>query len=429
MLKEVKRKKRTRALYKIPIGFRVLTLVMLVVLVIFISLAAAFRIMRTKGKKSLYNGLQNSAPVLPGFVERVTDGSFESGPFGSKETYGSGEASENGADSTVDIAENGENAASLLKPVNMDASQNGGVQNGNSQQGAGGQSYVPKEGDVSYNGHIYRYNSDVLTFLLMGIDSTETVPSGGGQINYLKGGQSDMMFLAVMNPHSKELSLIAINRNTMTDIDMYRSDGSFLRTAKAQICVQHGYGDGRELSCERAVQTVSEMLYELPIHGYFSVRLGGIIEVNDSVGGVTLTTQKDYEPLGFKAGETVTLDGDQAYSFLRKRDTAVFDSATDRLNRQKLYLSGLLKSVKEKMSSNISFPVTLYRDLNPYMVTNISADEVAYLASEINGYSIGKAKIYSLPGETVMGRVFEEFYLDEKGVTELILKIFYEAVN
>lgn len=431
MTELVKRKKRRHAVAerKIPLGMRVLFIILIVVLVMFTALAVTFHSMRTKGKKSLYNGVQSSGPMLPGVsvIEIPTGGASENSTGGGLPgLQQSGTEVETDEEGSIVDSSGGSSAPSGSGGGN---SQGSASKPSNPVNGETLAPYEPQEGDVSYNGHIYRYNKDILTFLLLGIDSTETVPTGGGEINYMKGGQSDMMFLAVMNPHTNELSMIAINRNTMTDVDMYRADGSFLRTAKAQICVQHGYGDGKELSCERAKQTVSEMLYGLPIHGYCSIRLGGIMEVNDSVGGVTLTVKKDYEPLGYKAGETVTLDGDAAYAFLRRRDITMFDSATDRLNRQKLYLSALLKSVKEQTSSNISFPVTLYKKLNPYMVTNISVDEVTYLATEMLNYSVGNGKMYSLPGNTVRGRIFEEFYLDEAAVVELMLKVFYDVVK
>ena len=73
--------------------------------------------------------------------------------------------------------------------------------------------------------------------------------------------------------------------------------------------------------------------------------------------------------------------------------------------------------------------MNLYQNLSRYIVTNISIDEMSYLASELIGYSVANAKIYTVPGQTVMGKKFEEFYVDENALKQQMLEIFYEIVN
>ena len=289
--------------------------------------------------------------------------------------------------------------------------------------------YVYQEGDVSYNGHMYRYNKDMLTFLILGIDSNEPAPEVNENTNYLEGGQSDAIFLFAMNPHDKTISVVAVNRNTMTDIDMYDENNNYVRTAKAQLCVQHGYGDGRELSCERAENTVSELLYNLPIHGYVSMRLGAIWLLNDALGGVEVTLPFDVPEINQSAGTTVRLYGKDAFYFLKYRSLDEFDSASVRLEKDKIYLKAFMNQVFESTKADISYPVKLYQMVKDYIVTDISVDEMSYLASELLGYDIGGVKMYSIPGETVMGEKFEEFYVNEVGLKEQLLDIFYEMVN
>lgn len=67
------------------------------------------------------------------------------------------------------------------------------------------------------------------------------------------------MFLAVMNPHDKSVSIIAVNRNAMALVDVYDEDGVYMGQYTKQITLQHGYGDGMELSCERSVAAVSRL--------------------------------------------------------------------------------------------------------------------------------------------------------------------------
>lgn len=64
------------------------------------------------------------------------------------------------------------------------------------------------------------------------------------------------------------------------------------------------------------------------------------------------------------------------------------------------------------------------------MVTDITLDEVAYLAPAALDYQFGgEGSFYMLEGETVMGEEFEEFYPDEDALYEMILEIFYEPVE
>ena len=102
-----------------------------------------------------------------------------------------------------------------------------------------------QEGWVKYNGSIYAYNEDVRTFLFMGIDKKSDVKEVE---EGTKGGQADALFLAVMNPHDKTLKIVGINRNTMEDVEIYKDIGAYVTTQKAQIAVQHGYGNGVEES-------------------------------------------------------------------------------------------------------------------------------------------------------------------------------------
>lgn len=283
--------------------------------------------------------------------------------------------------------------------------------------------------DIDYNGHKYHYNEDMITFLILGIDTFNSLPVVDENTNYLKGGQSDAMFLFAMNPHDKTVSVVAINRNSMADIYMCDEKNNYVKTAKAQICVQHGYGDGLELSCERASRAVSGLLYGLPINSYVSVRLGAIATLNDMLGGVNVVLPSDFPELGFVAGQEVRLTGDQALTFLKFRDTSVFNSAGTRLENEKVYLKSFMKQVYENTVDNVTFPIGMYNQILDYVVTDVTVDEMTYLASELLGYSVLEPKIYSLPGETIKNNKYEEFYVDEAGLKELLLDVFYEIVD
>lgn len=283
-----------------------------------------------------------------------------------------------------------------------------------------------QEGDVRYQGVHYRYNEDILTFLFLGIDKEgEVEPAGSG----IDGGQSDAIFLLVLDPHDRRISVINIPRDTMTDIDGYDENGYFVATVRAQIALQHGYGDGAELSCERTERAVSRLFYELPIHGYCAVNMGAVPLLNDAVGGVEVVAPEDVVYTDIREGDRVLLRGEEAYNYLHNRDTTVPWSASGRLERQKQYLAAYAAAAVEAMEKDITLPVKLYQTLSGYMVTDISLDEAGYLATQAMGYHFDEGDMYSLEGENVMGEKYEEFHVDETALYELILRVFYEEAG
>ncbi len=297
---------------------------------------------------------------------------------------------------------------------------------GGSLEGEEGEDW--QEGDFRFEGIHYRYNDDILTFLFMGIDKMTEVKVVEEGID---GGQSDANFLLVLNPRSKEISVIGIPRDTMTEVEAYDSKGLYWGPMTAQLAVQHGYGDGGEISCERSVQAVSNLFYGLPIHGYCAINMGAIPLINDSVGGIDLQALEtlDFGEYRITEGEQLHLEGMNAYYYLHNRDTNKAQSAVGRMERQKQYLIAYAGKAMEAIKKDVTFPVSLYGTLSKYMVTNIGVDEVGYLATQILSYSFGSDAMHVLEGEVTKGEKYEEFRADEDALYRLILDIFYEKIE
>lgn len=292
-----------------------------------------------------------------------------------------------------------------------------------------------KPGWIRYEGKVYEYNEDILTFLFMGIDKDAEVVKSSG---YADGGQADALFLFVMNRENETWRVVSINRNTMAEIELYDQNNNFLRTTKAQIAVQHGFGDGLEQSCEYQLRAVQRLFYNLPVHGYCAVNMDAVIDLTNLVGGVELTAIEDIysaiqdETLGspvVKKGETILLDGRAAYSYVRYRNIDAEGSANLRLERQQQFLGALIAKGKAALKKDLSLPLKGYKMITKKMVTDITADEVAYLAGLIAGYTPDSTPFYSLQGETVQGEEFEEFYPDEKAHFKLMIDLFYKQVE
>lgn len=82
---------------------------------------------------------------------------------------------------------------------------------------------------IRYQGKVYDYNENILSFLCMGIDMDNVL---GEEQQGRDSGQANAIFLLVLNPDTQKMSIIAIDRNTMTEVDMYDQDNHFLDTVQ-----------------------------------------------------------------------------------------------------------------------------------------------------------------------------------------------------
>ena len=294
-----------------------------------------------------------------------------------------------------------------------------------SPEETGGSTDKWAEGVVEYNGKRYRYNTSIKSYLFMGVDREGPVVKVAPNEN---GGQSDVLFVLVVDSRTESMKVISVNRNTMAQLDLYDDEGNYLGTGMGQICLQHAYGDGMGQSCRRTVTTVSRLLTGIPISGYMAMNLDGIRPMNHCLGGVTVTVEEDFSSKDgkyvFTAGETRKLTDDEAYVFIRSRDVDEFASANRRLDRQTIYLNAFFEQFREAMAQNPGKAASLYRAVEPYTVASIDA---VSLAEKIYDYSFGDEDMLTLEGETVVDAEgeFEEFHPDEKALKDLVFDVFY----
>lgn len=284
-----------------------------------------------------------------------------------------------------------------------------------------------QEGVITYKGRNYIYNSAISAYLFMGIDNDEPVAKAKDMVS---GGQSDAMFLLITNADDRTLSVVSINRNTLTEVHVNDAEGTDMGTITAQLCTQHGFGDGMEQSCRRTVKAVSHLFYNQPIKGYLSLNMGGLPKMNDAVGGVELEVIQDlsYPSAGvdLKKGETVTLNGTEAYYYLRGRDIHIAGSADQRLRRQEQYISCYLDKLQSGAAGSATQLLGLYDSIADYLVTDI---DFVSMVGELSAYEYDADRMYTVPGESVQGVRFSEYHVDEDAFYDLIIQLFYEEVE
>ena len=283
-----------------------------------------------------------------------------------------------------------------------------------------------EDGVITYKGQRYRYNEDLVTILVMGIDKYWEVSAAAHGAD---GGQADAIFLLLLDGSSGQINVVAINRNSMVQVDTYNRNGTYAGTGSMQLALQHSYGDGMGVSNKRMAEAVSRMFHNIPIHAYASMNMTGIYDLNASIGGVTLTPIMDIPGTSIKQGEPITLMGQDAYDYIHWRDWEnEFASADKRLEREKQYLAIFGKKVLSQIKSNPSMIVDLYNTVQQYVVTDLSVDRMTYLAAECGGYSFDESHIYVVPGKTQMGFMYEEYIVDEEGLRELIINLFFKKI-
>lgn len=278
---------------------------------------------------------------------------------------------------------------------------------------------------------VYQYDTSVLTYLVMGIDKGREKYEGQypDEVGLtMADGQADAIFLCVLHTKTGELSVVSLNRNTMTEIAFYNDDGIFLVMQQAQLAIQHGFGREEEESCKLQLGAVQRLMHGIPIHGYLSVDMTVIEQLNQSVGGVTVEVLEDMQTVDpdFIEGNTVCLRDDQAFWYVKYRDTESYASADRRLERQKQFLVGFMDKAMAARQKDMRFPFRLYADCREHLCTDLSPDSMLYLLWQVRQCTVGEDCFYDLPGETRMGVEYEEFYVDEEQLTQLITQLFYE---
>ena len=287
------------------------------------------------------------------------------------------------------------------------------------------------EETVEYNGHTYIYDKNKVAFAFIGVDS-EKVGKNDGLIG--TSGQADTDMVAVVDTATGKVSIITVPRDTMVDIDLYSTDGKFLRTENMQVCLSYAYGDGTESSCKNTTTALSRILANVPIEKYFVLDLKGIAPLNDAIGGVTVESLYDFPDQNIKKGDKVTIMGDFAETYVRKRDTNTINASLNRTARQSQYIKAYAEQLRKAVTSDFSTVSNLYNTASKYSQTNISLSDVTYLASVVLQHGVTEVNQYTIDGEMkasseVSEDVFAEYYADSDSVMEIVLNCFYQQVS
>ncbi len=275
---------------------------------------------------------------------------------------------------------------------------------------------------IEYQGKRYRYNTDLVNILFIGVDSTNLIQKDalGSNTN-----QADSIILISLNKSTKQARLLQISRNSMVDITQYDIYGEPSRTSFTQLAMQYSTAKGGAQSCWAMVDTVSTILNDLRIDGYINLNIEAIGKINELAGPVTITVPEDYTDVdpSFIKGATITLTNEQAEAYVRHREIEGVGGNQERMTRQIEYIEALVATVKAKGNLESIYD-TLAPLLDNYLLTNLSGDQIDTLADfdlTGNGYE-------TVPGEMTLGDTYEEFYIDYDNLDDIIIKMFYNEL-
>ena len=308
-----------------------------------------------------------------------------------------------------------------------ESSSDSGVRDGGQTTSTTVPTREPDEGipRMYVDGKLYTENTALETVLFLGIDKFAEDAQG----SYINNQQSDTIVLAVFDHENKRVSLLPINRDTMTQISTYGVDGTYLGKETAQIALAHAYGNGWENSCKNAMEAVSYLLYNVEIDHYVSLKMDAVPYLNDTVGGVEVTLTEDFPMLGedFVNGAVVTLQGEQALTYIRGR--AGLEEATNvsRMQRQNQYMRAWSERFVEVLDEDDSFLLGMLYEISPYYFSDLSEDHMNDLAHNIKSYE--QNDVLNIQGESRKGDTYMEFHVDEEALRDLVLNLFYQPAE
>lgn len=285
---------------------------------------------------------------------------------------------------------------------------------------------------ITYKGHKYAFNENVVSIAFMGVDQRDLQSKKDADFV----GCADADVVVTVDTSDGTVKIINIPRDTMVDIDVYNDTGVFLSTENVQLCLAYAYGDGKTKSCENVTKAISRILYNVPINKYFALDLEGVAPINDAIGGVTLEAQYSVPDKGIEKGKKVTLKGDMAEAYVRTRDMDYLEASLNRSARIEQYVKAFAQQLIPAVKKDFGVVTKLYNTASKYSQTNITLNNATYLASTVLDKGIDSFETYTITGSMTETKhtkypdaVIAEFTPDEDSVMEAVLNTYYVQID
>lgn len=287
---------------------------------------------------------------------------------------------------------------------------------------------TPEKYDLFYDGTYYRLRPNVVSVLFMGVDSRTNEEANSSVA--IGTSQTDTLLVGVFDTVNGNLCILHIPRDTQTEIKVLDMAGQYVETQNTHICLQHAYGDGGKKSCELTLDAVDNLLFGAPIYRYVSMGTDGIIKAVDAIGGVELEMLDDFTFVSsaMKKGAVVKLNGKRAKAYISTRIHKKLDGTdASRVNRQVQFLKAFVDKSKSMAKENPALVLSLYNAVKDYVQTDLSMDELLFLANQALDAGFSEDMLIRLPGK-VGDEMQPYFHMDEAATRAIVLELFYEEI-
>ena len=273
---------------------------------------------------------------------------------------------------------------------------------------------------LTYKDQKYTQKDGLTTVLLLGVDY------GGEEDDRTvgTGGRADTIVLLILDDKAKTSTTLSVNRDTITEVDLYDNKGEYMYSGDMQINMQYAFGDSRNRANYLMKKTVSELICGRRIDGTVALSLDGIPVIADLIGGLTLTMNEDYTYIDprFTKGATMTLNGEDLEHFIRYRDVDETGSNEVRMARHQWLIQQLFEALGSNGMSELAEKIMDGAD--DYIETDLDAETIKKIAQ----YKMNEEGL-KVPGQTVEGENHDEFYVDQASLEQLLLELFYDPSN
>lgn len=256
------------------------------------------------------------------------------------------------------------------------------------------------------------------------LETTLNVLVMGSDISYSRGHaidnaptRSDTMMLVRIDPVSKQVNILSIPRDSRVIIPGHRYHDK----------INSAFAIGGE---RLARQTVANLV-GVPVHHYAILRVNGLVNIIDIIGGVEIDVEKnmhyrDYTAkldINLKKGRQI-LNGTQAHGYVRFRHDEIGDIG--RVQRQQKFVDALAEKLL-RPSTIIRFP-ELVAEVQKNIITDMTNNEMLRIGYFLKTLKRAQVKLVMLPGR--FGNMFGISYwiIDETASKNVITEMFPDSV-
>ncbi|MBE6670920.1 MAG: LytR family transcriptional regulator [Ruminococcaceae bacterium] len=257
--------------------------------------------------------------------------------------------------------------------------------------------------------------SKMYNFLLLGADKVAS--------------NTDVIMLISFNVEAKKISIMQIPRDTYVEVNGMSHKINALYGIYYSQGIYNKATDPQEYGLQKLEETLEKNLC-ININYHAMVNLEGFRNIVDILGGVEVNIPQDvsyydeYEKreMVLKKGKQL-LNGAKAEGFIRHR-SSYLQADIGRLDAQKIFMSALLKEVKDSFS--VTTIVKIAGQIFKHVKTDIELEDAVYFAKSLLSIDLNNMNFMTLTGYSPAPTAGAPWYyvMNRKGALQLINEYF-----